>query len=775
MRPFAPHGNLVLSALLLTATCSSATGQVVAFPGAEGAGKFAVGGRNSGNVYVVTNLNDSGTGSLRYGVDTAPASGRTIVFGVSGAINLVNDLVIDSPYITIAGQSAPEGGITLARRTVRVNNTHNVILQHLRIRPGDYYTGGPSGPPTGYEPDGLWVSGSNNVIVDHISASWTTDEVLSVTHGSTNVTVQWSMITEALNDSNHSSGTHGFGSIIHGGETTLHHNLYANNRSRNPATGNWDKSTPITPAHLDIVNNVISNPGDRYSYSGGDDQYEVNWVGNYGIEGPDTTREGELFHPDNVNTLVYYAGNYYDSQEDGILDLLPASSRTLTGASTALSSPVATTHPPTLYDAPTAYAQVLSYAGASAHRDPIDKRVIDDVVNQSGSIIDSQADVGGWYNPESVSQQLDPDGLPDWWKTANGFDPNDNSIGVRFASDGYTYLEKYLHELNDAFLPPDATQQLTVTTAYGAGADGQVTEVFGGASGSGAGGELSTRWVAGERDEMILLRFDLSGVKPGSIAGASLELTAFRDLPSDTVRVYGLKHDLSNQEWDEGAVSVAAAPGVAFDGNSNTRDLLQDDLLLLGEFTGQGVQEGETLSFTNPDLSVFLNLLAYRDANSSIVTLLLQRQDNSAVESGYASKESTSLESGTTGPAGSFAPRLVLEAVASAAAPLAGDYNDDGVVDAIDYAVWREAIASGGTLQNETESIDTVDQADFQAWLTHYGATRGAASVPPAAAPEPAAVTLGLMLASTISRLQLRCRATSRAALSFCCKPPRSA
>ena len=311
MQIFTP---LVLGGLMATVCLGSqtATAQLLAFPGAEGAGKFAKGGRD-GDVYIVTNLNDSGAGSLRQGLSTAPAAGRTIVFGIGGTINLLSEITINRPNITVAGQTAP-APITLARRALRVSNTNNVILQHIAVRPGDFYTA-----PNTYEPDSLGVTGSNNIIVDHVSASWSTDEVLSVTSGSTNVTVQWSMITEALHNSNHSKGNHGYGSIIHGGQTTLHRNLYAHNRSRNPALGNFDKNPPIAPAHLDVVNNVIYNPGDRYSYSGGSDQYQVNWTGNFGIEGPNTTRKNELFHPDNPGTLVYYQGNYYDAAADGLL------------------------------------------------------------------------------------------------------------------------------------------------------------------------------------------------------------------------------------------------------------------------------------------------------------------------------------------------------------------------------------------------------------------------------------------------------------------------
>jgi hypothetical protein len=712
---------------------SQAQAQLPAFPGAEGAGAFASGGRSSNNVYVVTNLNDSGTGSLRHAIDTAPGAGRTIVFGIGGTIDLVTDLRIDSPNITIAGQTAP-GGITLARRMLHVSNTSNVILQHVRVRPGDYYTGGPDGPPTGYEPDAIWVSGSNNVILDHISASWSTDEVLSVSHGSTNVTVQYSLMTEALHDSNHSKGNHGYGGIIHGGETTLHHNLYANNRSRNPATGNWDKDAPITPANLDIVNNVISNPGDRYSYSGGTDQYRVNWVGNYGIEGPDTTRENELFHPDNVNTFVYYAGNYYDTNEDGILQITPAGPSTLTGVYTSLPSPVTTTNQPDIVDAPTAYKQVLSYAGAASFRDPIDKRVIKDVVNQAGNQIDSQDQVGGWYNPTPVSQALGTDGLPIWWKVAHGYAANDNTVGFQPAGDGYTNLEKYLHYLNAPYIPPQNTSAISVSTAFGAGADARIDETAGVAGGDGLGSQLSARWTGsgGTNNELVMLRFDLSGVKSGSVVDASLDLTAYNNQANHTLRVYGLDHEAANQMWDESSVSFANAPGVSFDANSGTRSLDMSQLLLLGEFSTNGILEGGSASLTNPDLTVFLNTLAYRGNGSDVVTLLLERQTNSTTPSLFASKEASSLQSGVLGELGSFAPQLILQASPN----LAADFDDNGVVDEQDLLFWQRGFSletDARKLQGDADGDGDVDGRDFLAWQRGFqlgGGELGALSVP---------------------------------------------
>ncbi len=735
-----PVGSRVLILAWLSAWCATApraAGQLVAFPGAEGAGAFAVGGRNSGNVYIVTNLNDSGQGSLRHAVDTAPAAGRTIVFGVSGTINLNSDINIDSPYVTLAGQTAPAGGITLARRALRISNTHNIIVQHIRVRPGDYATA-----PNVYEPDSIWVNGSSNVILDHVSASWSTDEVLSVTHGSTNVTVQWSLITEALHNSNHSKGNHGYGGIIHGGETTLHHNLYANNRSRNPATGNWDQVEPITPAHLDIVNNVISNPGDRYSYSGSADQFQVNWSGNYGIEGPNTTRENELFHPDNVNALVYYANNYYDTTADGLLNGAPAAASTLTGTFTRLTSPAPTTNPPAQTDAVTAYKQVQSYAGAAAWRDPIDKRVLNAVVNQRGAHIDSQNQVGGYYYPQSLTQALDPDGLPDWWKVQHGFSPNDNTVGLRFAPDGYTYLEKYLHQLNAPYRPPAGTASLTVSTAYGAGADAQVNENNGVASGDGLGPQLNARWTGatGTSNQLIALRFDLSQVVRGSIADATLELTAFRAMSGQTLRVYGLEHDAANQSWDEAAATFTSVPGLAFDANSGTRSLDAANLLLLGEIATGSVAEGGVVSLANADLTVFLNMLAYRTGGGDVVTLLIERQNSSTTEARFASAEAAQLETGSPAAPGAYAPRLQLNALARQA----GDFNGDGRVDAADFELWKSGYGINGGAswsRGDADGDGDVDGADFLNWqsrVTPAGSAFGGST----AVPEP--ITIGL-------------------------------
>jgi len=728
----------------------SSLAQLPAFPGAEGGGKYSTGGRD-GDIYVVSNLNDSGSGSLRHAIDTAPFTGRMIVFSVGGTIDLSSDLVINSPNITLAGQSAPTG-ITLAQRALRISNTHDVIVQHIAVRPGDTNTA-----PNVYEPDSIWVAGSNDIILDHVSASWATDETLSVTHGSSNVTVQWSLITEALHNSNHNKGNHGYGSIFEAGETTLHHNLYAHNRSRNPRLAGADAAGVANRA--DVVNNVIYNPGDRYSYSGSSDVYEVNFTGNFGIEGPSTTRENELLHPDSLTSEVYYAGNYYDTSEDGILQLTPAAASTLTGTFTALPAPVPTAEPPQQTDAPTAYAQVLSYAGSSANRDPIDKRVVNSVMRQIGTHLDSQSEVGGWYYPAETSVTVDPDGLPDWWKIEQGLDPNDNSLGTqRPTAGGYTYLEKYLHELNAPFMPRAHAASFSVTTAFGSGADAQVGEVLDEATGTGGAAQLSAHWAgpAGQNNELILLRFDLSQVEAGSVANASLELTAFGDMTGDTLRVYGLDHDASNQDWNESTVEFATSPGLMFDAESGTRSRVDDDLILLGEFTTAGADEGDQLSFANPDLTAFLNTLAFRQAGDPQVTLLLERQGVGSGQARFASKEATMLEGGLPVVAGTYAPRLSLQAVLEDVALVPGDYNGDGMVDLADFAVWRDALGSeAGTLVNDTDG-GVIGVAQFETWRVNFAADLAEGNVNiSTSVPEPTAVTLALaalLVAASVSR-----------------------
>lgn len=621
-----------------------AYGAQLSFPGAEGAGRFAVGGRG-GDVYHVTNLNDSGPGSLRDGVQSASGP-RNILFQVSGTIHLHADLVIEKSNLTIAGQSAPGDGITIADRSVVVNNSRDVVLQFLRFRPGDTYVVSDEN----YEPDALWVRNSRNVMIDHVSASWGTDEVLSVTHNSRNVTVQWSLITEALHNSGHNKGDHGYGSLINGGDITFHHNLYAHNRSRNPRPGEQ--------VRLDFVNNIIYNPGGKYGYSGSNDSISLNYVGNYGID-TNATSATALFEPDSTASRVFVSGNYRDSNRNKNLDGVDVGAAALAGTFTRAFSrfnlpAVETTH------AKQAYIDVLSHAGASVRRDGVDHRVVGTVLNQNGIRIDSQNQVGGWPTLATGTLPLDSnnDGIPDRWAISQKLDPGIN-YSQQFAPNGYTYLENYLHSLNKDHYPTRNVEVFEISTAYGRGADAQVGEnrVNGSVASLGWGRELALQatYNAGEnaRNEYVLLKFDLQRLSPGSLTGAQLELTLQQDCREvRRFAIYGLESGVDRWDWNETTIEFAGAPALAFDGDSATRGLIPNDLLQLGVLTVQNLAAGDIISFDNPNLSVFLNRLAsYAPESNQTATILLQPLVAATDAVQFASRESGN---------GSFAPRLVL-------------------------------------------------------------------------------------------------------------------
>jgi pectate lyase len=630
-----------------------------AFPGAEGAGQYATGGRG-GDVYFVTNLNDSGAGSLRAGIDSANGP-RTILFNVSGTIYLNSNLVINKPNLTIAGQSAPGGGITVAGYRTHIVNTHDVIVQFIRFRPGDTHASS--------EPDALWVQNSQNVMIDHVTASWSIDETISVTD-STNVTVQWSIISEALKAAGHPKGNHSYGSLINGGDVTYHHNLYASNDSRNPRPQG-------DTLRFDFVNNVIENPGSRYGYSGEGEKILMNYVGNYGIDGNSTPSNTALFQPDSSQTRIFFQGNYKDTSKNGIIDGTPANSgsRLVDGTYTSVSQRFDLPQVQTT-DAPQAYIQVLSRAGASIFRDSVDRRVIQNVMEQRGAIIDSQNEVGGYPGLPSGSLPADSnsDGVPDWYAISKNWNPMVN-IAAIVAPNGYTYLENYLHEITAGAYAPPPGQTITISTAYGRGGDATVSENGGSSavsSGDGQSAILSARYNGSDRNEMIALKFDLTQLKAGSVRDAQLQLTAFRDMGSnEALRLYGVVHDATNWNWNEASANFASTPGLQFDGNSNTKGLIDNQLFTLGTVNAGGLHTGDVLTFSNPNLAIFLNLAAQFEgaAQGGIVTILVERTNTSGSQTQFASSEATQLSSGGIFPAGTFAPRLVIDGTLASAEP----------------------------------------------------------------------------------------------------------
>ncbi|MBL8212928.1 MAG: immunoglobulin domain-containing protein [Bryobacterales bacterium] len=426
---FGDRNRIGRASATLTIAESNAT-SLASFPGAEGEGAQSRGGRG-GDVYHVTNLEDSGPGSLRNGIQTATGP-RTIVFDVGGTIQLRSRLSINRSFLTIAGQTAPGDGITVAGWPAVISGASHVILRYLRFRMGDRNC-------PAVQDDALWVDRSSNVIIDHVSASWSVDETLSVTD-STRVTVQWSFITESLRNSCHEKGAHGYGSLIRFGNglVSYHHNLFAHHDSRNPRVGD--------DIGLDFVNNMVYNWGSTAGYSGSNDEgnTRVNFAANVFKAGPSSgsgTNRNRAFSGGGTNTAVYQENNIMNGSASGWLMFTGALTRRDTGRFDLAQVELMTANE--------AYEAVLAQGGASLRRDAVDLRVIEEVRTGRGRLIDSQDQVGGWpvLQTGTAPADRDGDGMPDAWEFAQGLNSADAADGNRVGSDGYTNLERYLHSL----------------------------------------------------------------------------------------------------------------------------------------------------------------------------------------------------------------------------------------------------------------------------------------------------------------------------------------
>ncbi len=340
---------------------------VAAFPGAEGAGKYATGGRG-GIVYTVTNLNDDGQGSLRDGIQKKGP--RTIVFAINGYIDLKTQLVINNDDITIAGQSAPGDRICLRGQGLRIN-ADNVIVRYIRIRPGD---------SSKSELDALTCTRYKNTIVDHCSLSWATDEVCSL-YDNENLTLQWCIVSESLNNSFHSKGAHGYGGIWGGMKATFHHNLLAHHTSQNPRLqGSRNESTPETE-HAEVVNNVIYNWGDKCMYAGENAKYII--TDNYFKPGPATRKSAsvrllELYAP---YAHFWFSNNILESNKEisqNNLKGVQMESDSIAFYFKKKLSKVSSYKPESTKKA---YESVLNQAGASKVKDAIDMRIVEEVKN----------------------------------------------------------------------------------------------------------------------------------------------------------------------------------------------------------------------------------------------------------------------------------------------------------------------------------------------------------------------------------------------------------
>lgn len=423
-----------------------------AFPGAEGFGSTTIGGRG-GQVIEVTNLNASGAGSLAAAI--AVSGPRIVVFRTGGTILLTNELPINNPYITIAGQTAPGGGIAIRGAALRIN-THDVVVRGLRIRIGD----SPSGPAPDQR-DGLGIQQdpvTNNIIVDHCSVSWAIDENISIYGWGHDITFQWNITSEALYNSLSSAGVESYGLLVKDKGSmqriSVHHNLLAHNNERNPEFAADDTGANLFAG--EIVNNVVYNWfGYAMRLEFGNPQ--VNVIGNYCRMGPNS--HVHLTNGLKFNALAAGARFYvHDNIGPGRLtntgdDWLFADG----GSAYRSNTPVFTGSGITTQLPDAALTLVLANAGATQpQRDAVDTRVVQDVQNGTGAIIDSQTQVGGWPTLAAGTPPTDTDhdGMPDSWETSHGLNPNSASDGsLDRDSDGYTNVEEYINSLLSGSLP----------------------------------------------------------------------------------------------------------------------------------------------------------------------------------------------------------------------------------------------------------------------------------------------------------------------------------
>jgi hypothetical protein len=414
----------------------------LAFPGAEGFGKYTTGGRG-GKVYVITNLNDDGPGSFREAVKKKET--RTILFAVSGNIELKSPITIHNGDLTIAGQSAPGDGICIRNYPVIIQ-ANNVIIRFMRFRLGD---------TAGIESDAFGGTRyGENIIIDHCSVSWATDECASF-YRNKNFTLQWCIISESLNQSVHAKGEHGYGGIWGGMGASFHHNLLAHHTSRLPRFSG-SSTTPNSPDELvDFRNNVIYNWSGNNTYGGERGRYNV--VNNYYKPGPASGSKTKwMVNPSSPYGKFFIQGNVLEGNETSSVDNWKGgvkagdldSVRALTAFEVELISE---------QTAKDAFDIVVKHAGASLSRDEVDKRVVKEVCNGTASfgkrkngIIDSQQDVGGWPNLKSfpAEKDTDGDGLPDVWEKKRKLNSSDNTDGLQKAIGAhYTNLEVYLNEI----------------------------------------------------------------------------------------------------------------------------------------------------------------------------------------------------------------------------------------------------------------------------------------------------------------------------------------
>ncbi|MCW0481826.1 pectate lyase [Gaoshiqia sediminis] len=442
------HRYLIFLMLVLF-TGLSAMAQQLAFPGAQGFGAYTQGGR-FGKIVEVTNLNDAGPGSLREAIEAEGP--RTVVFCVSGNIELKSMLTITNPFITIAGQTAPGDGICLKDFPLHIQDAHDVIVRFIRVRPGI------ASGLNGDEIDGIEVRDSKNIIIDHCTVSWTVDEGINSWKGTENITVQWCIIAEPLNKSIHHKSAHGFAGSVGGKFASYHHNLLAHAAGRNPSIGG---NSEYMTESLDFRNNVVFNYGHRTCDG---KPGSINFIANYYKPGPASSDKikTQLVRIDNAQKYGFDSKWYI---ADNVVHGFPAAKENNWENAVAwdegtspeinrLKEPLPTLEI-SMVSAEKAYKNVLKHAGVIVPgRDAHEKRIVAEVEGKSpirgNGIVDTVEQAGGWPELKSGEAPVDTDhdGMPDAWELKAGLDPNDPSDANKNRNnDGYTNVEEYLNSL----------------------------------------------------------------------------------------------------------------------------------------------------------------------------------------------------------------------------------------------------------------------------------------------------------------------------------------
>ena len=481
---------------------------IVAFPGAEGFGKYTSGGRGGQVVYVTTLADDANgetEGSLRWAVKQYPDEPLTVCFAVTGEIRLVKDLRINRTNYTIAGQTAPGMGIVITHNKVNFGGSKNFIIRNIRFRLGQYDVNGKL-----LDSNAVGAENCESYIFDHCDFGWSMEENMN-SYDSHFITVQYCIVHEGLYDAGHKKGQRAYGCQWGGSPATYHHNLLVHNNKRS-CRFNGAQGVNDCVVYIDYINNVQYNfeggsngcyGGENTAklaegeYNGLNSAHECNFINNYYKAGPNTTNKKYFVSVENARSGAtswgpsqwYLSGNVFDGAASATANNWSA----VVGKSPY--SKVDTLRVDTLIRPKTpwwkwttdsigdyqtadeAYQTVLDTAGCFP-RDHVELRLVDDTRNKKATysgasrgngIIDTEEDAEGFYDYPEVAAltDTDQDGMPDVWESANGCDPNVADNNVRHAS-GYTMLEMYLNDamhkepMDDGYQEPQGVKEVNV-------------------------------------------------------------------------------------------------------------------------------------------------------------------------------------------------------------------------------------------------------------------------------------------------------------------------